>query len=77
MKLICTHCKEFKKKKDTIVHTALVRIKLSNLHSQERYRTCKACGNEIWDAHLERLNVKEYIKRYKRIQKQQEKENGK
>jgi uncharacterized SAM-binding protein YcdF (DUF218 family) len=75
MKLICTYCREFKKKKDTKIYTELCRIGTSNFHIPSTYRICKKCGTEIYDLKLETKNLKNYIKQYKFIQKQQNKES--
>lgn len=75
MKLICTHCREFKKKKDTQTYTELCRIGTSNFHVSSTYRVCKKCGTEIYDLKLESKNLKKYLKQYKFIQEQQNREN--
>lgn len=69
MKLICTRCREFKKKKDTDIIIELQRIGLTSMHIPCKYRICCKCGTEIWDYKLENQNLKRYIKKYKWVQK--------
>ena len=79
MKLICTHCRTYIKKKDTKVYKELTRIGTSNAHCYANYRVCNKCGTEVYDYKLEKKNIKEYVKQYKFTQKctRQEVKNGK
>ena len=79
MKLICTRCKTYIKKKNTRIYRALTRIGTSNTHCCVHYRICNKCGTEVYDYKLEKQNLKAYVKQYKFAQKctKQEVKNGK
>ena len=79
MKLICTRCRTYIKKKDTRVYRELLRIGTSNAHCYAKYRICNKCGTGIYDYKLEKQNLKAYVKQYKFTLKctKQEVKNGK
>jgi hypothetical protein len=65
MRLICTNCRVYLKKKDTKVYSELIRIGTSNAHCSAKYRICNKCGTEVYDYKLEKQNLKKYVKQYK------------
>lgn len=71
MKLICTHCRTFLKKHQTKIYRELIRMGTSNVHIPTNYRVCNKCGTEVYDYRLEKQNIKNYVKQYKFIQKQE------
>ena len=68
-KLICTNCREIKKKRQTKVYRQLMRVGTTSMHTVAYYRVCCACGTEIWDEKLELKNLKTYLKDYKKSKK--------